>query len=132
MHEILFFERLHDFITLKINLLFSDKCTQNELSKIIITSNTSNYYYYLYIFPNLVKLYFQTNGARRQQQQPPSSQQQPQSQQGGMMQQQQQQQIIKGEDETNDAKIIEFAKTISEKDKKIKAAAESKTKVSNQ
>lgn len=70
-----------------------------------------------------------TNGARRQQQQPPSSQQQPQSQQGGMMQQQQQQQIIKGEDETNDAKIIEFAKTISEKDKKIKAAAESKTKL---
>ena len=41
-----------------------------------------------------------------------------------------QQQMMKGEDETNDAKIAEFAKTISEKDKKIKAAAESKTKVS--
>lgn len=57
---------------------------------------------------------FQTNGARRQQQQ----QQQPVLQ-------------VKGDDETNDAKIAEFAKTISEKDKKIKAtAAEHKTKVS--
>uniref|UniRef100_A0A1I7T852 ARID domain-containing protein n=1 Tax=Caenorhabditis tropicalis TaxID=1561998 RepID=A0A1I7T852_9PELO len=67
------------------------------------------------------KKVFQTNGTSRPNQMQP--------QMGHMQQQQQPQHILKGEDDNNEAKIAAFAKTISEKDKKIKAAAENKTKL---